>query len=174
MQDVASLSDRTSVTLASLGSYSIPSSTTSFHDSCPWQEGFDARGTCGQDLFQREILEEPVAVQGSYQEKAQFPLFHTVIGNGFTSEVAYCDDDFAVDRGQATFFRDLDSEALLRQIHLDQRRPPTTLPPGSRWQQHRRCPCDERHQAVRFGVGTCEEDLFQGPIARPSAEPRFF
>ncbi|XP_070385377.1 uncharacterized protein [Dermacentor albipictus] len=76
-------------------------------------------------------------------------------------------------RGQATFFRDLDSEVLLRQIHLDQRRPPTALPPGNR-SQHRRCPCDERHQAVRFGVGTCEEDLFQGPIARPSAEPRFF
>ncbi|XP_070385374.1 uncharacterized protein [Dermacentor albipictus] len=173
MQDVAPLGDRTPVTLASLGPYSIPSPTTSFHDSCPRQEGFEARGTCGQDLFQREILEEPVAVQGSYQDKAQFPLFHTVIGNCFTSEVAYCDDDFAVHRGQATFFRDLDSEVLLRQIHLDQRRPPTALPPGNR-SQHRRCPCDERHQAVRFGVGTCEEDLFQGPIARPSAEPRFF
>ncbi|XP_070390598.1 uncharacterized protein [Dermacentor albipictus] len=175
MQHVASLGDRTPVTLASLGPYSIPfPTTTSFHGSCPWQEGFDARGTCGQDLLQREILEEPVAVQGSYQERAQFPLFHAVIGNALTSGVAYCDDDYAVDRGRATFFRDLDSEALLRQIHLDQRRPPTALPPGSRWQQHRRCPCDEGHQAVRFGVGTCEEDLFQGPIARPSAEPRFF
>nr|XP_050022744.1 uncharacterized protein LOC126516692 [Dermacentor andersoni] len=174
IQDVASLGDHTPITLASFGPYSFPSPTTEFHHSGQWQEGFNARGTRGQDWFQREILAEPVAVRFGHQEKVQLPRFHSVIGKGFTSEVARCDDDFPVDRGQATFFRDLDSEALLRLIHLDQRRPPTTLPPGSRWPQHRRFPCGEGHPAVRFGVGTCEGDLFAGCSAWPWAEPRFF
>ncbi|XP_075547629.1 uncharacterized protein LOC142581805 [Dermacentor variabilis] len=174
MEEVSSLGDRTPVNLASLGPYSLPSPTTAFRDSCPWQEGFDARGTCGQNLLQRGTLADPVAVRFGHQEKVQHPRFHSVIEKGFTSEIASCDDDFPVDRGQATFFRDLESEALLRLIHLDQRRPLTTLPPRSRWPQHRRCPCDEGHPAVRFGVGICEEDVFEGRNAWPSAEPRFF
>ncbi|XP_072142054.1 uncharacterized protein [Dermacentor andersoni] len=174
IEEASSLGDRTPVNFASLGPYSFPSPTTEFRDSCPWQEGFDARGTCGQNLFQRETLAEPVAVPFGHQEKVQHPRFHSVIEKGFTSEIASCDDDFPVDRGQATFFRDLDSEALLRLIHLDQRRPLTMLPPRSRWPQHRRCPCDEGHPAVRFGVGTCEEDVFKGRNAWPWAETRFF
>ncbi|XP_065294791.1 uncharacterized protein [Dermacentor albipictus] len=170
MEEVASLGDRKPVTLTSFGRYSSPS--TSFHDSSPWQEGFDARGTHGQNLSQREILAEPVAVRLGHQEKAQLPRFHCVVGKGLTSEIASC-DDFPVDRGQVTFFRDLDNEALLRLVHLDQRRAPTTLPTGSRWPQYRRCPNDERHPAVRFGAGTSEEDVFQGRDAWPSAEPRF-
>lgn len=173
IQDVACLGDHTPVTLTSLGPYSFPFPTPEFQDSCPWQEEFGADGTRGQALFQREILEGP-AMPFCCQEKAQFPRFRNVFGNGFTPQVAYCDDHFAVDRGQATFFRDLDREALLRLIHLDQRRPSTTLPPGNRWQQHWRCPCDKRRQAVPFGVGTCEEDLFGGRDAWSSAEPRFF
>lgn len=172
IQDVASLSECTPVTLTSLGSYSF-FPAPEFHDNCSWQEEVGAEGTRGQDLFQRQILEEP-AVRFSYQEKAQFPRFDNVIGNGFTPQVAYCDDHFAADRGQATFFRDLDREALLRLIHLDQRRTSTTLPPGNRWQQHWRCPCDKRHQAVPFGVGICEEDLFGGRSAWSPAELRSF
>ncbi|XP_049516961.1 uncharacterized protein LOC119437164 isoform X2 [Dermacentor silvarum] len=173
IQDVACLGDHTPFTLTSFGPYSFPFPTPEFQDSCPWQEEFGADGTRGQALFQREILEGP-AMPFCCQEKAQFPRFRNVFGNGFTPQVAYCDDHFAVDRGQATFFRDLDREALLRLIHLDQRRPSTTLPPGNRWQQHWRCPCDKRRQAVPFGVGTCEEDLFGGRDAWSSAEPRFF
>ncbi|XP_065296986.1 uncharacterized protein [Dermacentor albipictus] len=136
MQDVASLRDRTPVPLASLGPSSFPFPMTSFHDSCPWQAGYDARGTRGPNLFQREILAEPVAERCSYQEEAKFPRFHSVFENCFTSEVTYSDDDFAVDRGHATFFRDLDNEARLRLIHLYKRHHPTTLPPGRHWQQH--------------------------------------
>ncbi|XP_049271030.1 uncharacterized protein LOC119393713 isoform X2 [Rhipicephalus sanguineus] len=171
-QDVTSLSDHQAVSGVSFGPYSFSSPVIESHGGYPWQEEDSMPVTLGLDL-PRGVMQEPAALF-RFRETSQSPPFMNFVSNGFLSPATPGNDYIAADRGRTNFFRDLDGEALLRQLHLRQRRPSTMLPVDSHSQQCCGSPCDERHHAMPDDVDIFQENLFDGGYACPSADATFF
>lgn len=117
-------------------------------------------------------------VQGSTpqfrtHESSQSELFENFVRASFLSAAASSNDHVAVDRGRTNFFRDLDGEALLRQLHLRQRHPPATPPGESHCQQCCGSLCDGGHHAMLDDMGIFEENYLNGRYACPSADAIF-
>nr|XP_037270653.1 uncharacterized protein LOC119162321 [Rhipicephalus microplus] len=93
------------------------------------------------------VLEE-VTPQFCTREESQSELSENLVSTGFLSAATFSSDHVIVERGRTNFFRDLDGEAFLRQLHLRQRRPPVTPPGESHRQQCSSSLWDDGHLAM--------------------------
>ncbi|KAH6945239.1 hypothetical protein HPB50_007652 [Hyalomma asiaticum] len=171
-KDVSPSSDSHIVPRKSYGHCSFSPVSESSED-WPWLDEFGAQVTRDPGLFHR-ILDEPVS-PFCFQEASQSPPFQNFFGNGFSSPAAFSNGHITGEIGHTHFFRDLESEANLRLLHLDQRRlPSATVLSESCCQQCCEGPCDKTHHAAPFRVCVSAENLLDGRYAYPSPDAKFF